>query len=321
MAASVRSWWSGHFDAWLRRRAPRRRALTLNQRRIFILPTRHGVYFLLTLGAIFVGGINYGNSLILATAFLLVSLFLVSILHTYANLAGLRVAAGRSEPAFAGDEAAFELILSSFRRRPHESLYLHWGQAPARVVDRVAEAPVAVRMLLPVTRRGRFRPPRLKLETVFPLGLLRAWSWLELDMACLVYPKPEACTLPRRPDSRGEEGEVRRHDGSDDFDGLRRYQTGDNPRHLAWKQYARSGELHAKAFVGHETHELWLEWEAFAGQGVETRLARLCYWVLKLSERGRSFGLRLPGETLAPDSGAAHERRCLQMLALYGEKP
>lgn len=309
------------FDAWLRKRAPRRRSVTLNQRRIFILPTRNGLYFLLMLVAIFIGGINYGNSLILATVFLLVSLFLVSILHTYANLAGMKVVAGRSEPAFAGGEAAFTLVLSSSRRREQEAIRLHWGDAAERLVDRVQAAPLPVRMLLPVTRRGAYRPPRLKIETWFPLGLLRAWSWLELEMECLVYPKPESAELPRRAEIRGEEGEVRRDEGSDDFDGLRRYVAGDNPRHLAWKQYARCGELYAKTFVGHESRELWLEWEAFAGQGVEARLSRLCYWVLRLGEEGRSFGLRLPGETLAPDHGRAHEQACLQRLARYGEVP
>jgi len=88
---------------WLQRRSPRQRDIRLDNRQIYILPSRNGLIFLTMALCIFVGGLTYSNSLILAVAFLLISLFLVSILHTYANLVGLRVQAGRAENAIAGD--------------------------------------------------------------------------------------------------------------------------------------------------------------------------------------------------------------------------
>ncbi|WP_210396433.1 DUF58 domain-containing protein [Motiliproteus sediminis] len=315
----VRRWWRQWSDNWLRRRLPRTRATTLNQRRIFILPTRNGVYFLLMTFAIFLGGINYSNSLVLGTAFLLVSLFMISILHTFANLSGLRVSAGRAEGAFVGEEAAFTLRLSAAGGRQHQAVKLSWGRAIPQYVDLVDCDTAAATLLLPVTRRGRYRPRRLMLESNYPLGLQRAWSWIDLDMAVLVYPRPIVCDYSQRLHVDKRPGEQQTEEGSDDFHGLREYQRGDNPRHIAWRSYARTQELHSKTFVTRRSSEWWLEWEAFAGFGVEERLGRLCYWVCKLAEEGHSYGLRLPGVELGPADGALHRRHCLEALALYGE--
>ena len=71
------------YERWLSRRLPRSGRVVLNQKRIFIFPTGYGFFYLLVASLLFIGGINYENNLILALSFLLASLFLVAILHTY----------------------------------------------------------------------------------------------------------------------------------------------------------------------------------------------------------------------------------------------
>ena len=310
--------WSNWSESWLKRRLPKTRSLTLNQQRIFIIPTRDGVGFLLMLAAIFVGGINYANSLILGVSFLLVSLFLVSILHTYGNLSGLQISAGRSQNAFVGEEAVFTINLTSEGEQDYEAIWFYWGEGKPQAVNLIGSQELSVRMLLPVNQRGYYSPPRLKIETRFPLGLLRAWSWIDLDTSCLVYPKPGINDYPRRNEGTGLDGERLLHDGSDDFDGLKTYVAGDSPRNVAWKTYARTGDMYSKVFVGQEEHEHWLDWEAFAGLAIEERLSRLCYWVIQLSDDGRTFGLRLPGVEIRPARGELHRSECLGRLACYG---
>jgi uncharacterized protein (DUF58 family) len=307
----------GWFERWLSQRLPRARSVTLNQRRIFILPSRNGLYFLLMSATLFVGGINYGNSLILMMAMLLVSLFLVSILHTYANLSGLTLEAGRTQPTFVGQQAAFGIHLSS-QGRQHESIRLSWPGAPVQQIDLIESLHRDIIQMLPVSKRGYRRAPRLRVESRYPLGLLRAWSWVELDSRCLVYPQPIEDGYPLRPTEYGDQGDRLVREGSDDFEGLRRYQDGDNPRRIAWKSYARDGRLYSKTFAGYRTDEHWLEWDAYIGMATESRLARLCFHVLQRDQQGQRYGLRLPGVELAPANGESHRQRCLRALALYG---
>jgi uncharacterized protein (DUF58 family) len=316
-----RSWqrWS---DSWLRNRLPRSRSARLNQRRIFILPSRNGLYFLLLAAALFIGGINYGNGLILLVSLLLVSLFLVAIMHTYANLAGLVVEAGRTQPAFCGQEAAFSVIVKG-QGGHQQALNIGWRATEQRgsasqQFDLLDQHSSQLTLLLPVTRRGRCYPPRIRIDTRYPLGLLCAWSWVELDCHCLVYPQPLEAPYPLRTALLGDRGEQLAAEGNDDFDGLGRYQPGDSPRRIAWKSYAREGRLYSKRFIGYQSHEQWLEWDAYSGLATEVRLSRLCFWVLQLDRQQRRFGLKLPGIELKPDSGAAHRQRCLAILALYG---
>lgn len=309
--------WRQWSDAWLSKRLPRSHSATLNQRRIFILPTRNGLYFLLMAVVLFVGGLNYGNSLILLIALLLVSLFLVAILHTFVNLSGLTLEAGRTQPAFAGQEAAFGLRLHSGGRE-HESIQLRWRGGVPQSWDLVDRSSCDITLMLPVSRRGLCRPPWLRVESCYPLGLLRAWSWVELDSQCLVYPKPVENSYPLRDAQGGERGELLAQQGSDDFEGLRRYQAGDSPRRIAWKSYAREGRLYTKNFASYSAEERWLEWEAFSGLAQEVRLSHLCHWVVKLDQQQLRFGLRIPGIEFQPDHGDSHRQRCLKALALYG---
>ena len=89
---------SERFNRWLNARMPPANSVTLDQRKIFILPTRQGLYFALLVCAMVVAGINYQNSLIFALAFLLASLFMVGMLHTHRNLSGLTLVAGSYTP-------------------------------------------------------------------------------------------------------------------------------------------------------------------------------------------------------------------------------
>jgi uncharacterized protein (DUF58 family) len=186
------------------------REVTLNQRRIFIFLSRQGGMAGLVVLALFVGGINYANNLLLGLCFFLGTLFVVVIHHTYANLSGLRIAAVVARPAFAGEDAAFVLRLDDVRGRDHESLLIEWeGQVlSVEWVQGVTEVTVP----LPTSKRGWYRPSRLRLSSLYPVGFIRAWTWLDLDMAAIVYPYPEPSELApvgAGSDGKGESRRIR----------------------------------------------------------------------------------------------------------------
>jgi len=96
---------------WIfRASVPEASPVTLVQRRIFILPTRQGYTFAFTVMVLLVASINYALSLGFVLTFTLVSMAGVAMLHTWRNLAHLKLRPGRCDPVFAGD------IGPSFRR-------------------------------------------------------------------------------------------------------------------------------------------------------------------------------------------------------------
>lgn len=303
---------------WLNRRIPPVREVTLNQRRIFIFLSRQGGMASLVLVALFVGGINYANNLLLGLCFFLGALFVIVIHHTYANLSGLRITAIAARPAFAGEDAAFILRFDDARGREHESLLIEWegSTLPVEWVQGATEVTVP----LPTQRRGWYRPSRLRLSSLYPVGFIRAWTWLDMDMAAIVYPHPEASELMPVGAGTDGEGETRRTRGQDDFEGLKGFTPGDPLAHVSWKHLARGQGMLTKHYAGEEAQSDVLDWNALPGLPIETRLSRLTWWVLTLSQQGRTYGLRLPGHELPLGSGLDYRDECLRVLALFGRE-
>lgn len=313
LSRPVRARW----QRWLDRRIPPGREVVLDQRRIFIFPTMMGFGYLFTAFLLFIAGINYDNSLILNFSFFLGSLFVVAILQTFSNLSGLEITAGTTEPAFAGTEAKFNLHLGKSRRKDHCSILLEWHGFAAEPRNLIDAEKIPVQMLLPTRNRGVFHPERLKITSVYPLGLIRAWTWIALDMECLVYPKPVVCELPPQAQQGGKDGKAPVPEGNEDFDGLRAYQETDSLNTVDWKAYARSGDLYTKRFHGYQAESRWLQWDQVPAQYAELKLSQLCFLVLDMARGGTPFGLQLPGVKIEPGSGPEHQKRCLETLARF----
>lgn len=290
----------------------------LGSRQVYILPTRPGLLFTLVLLALLLAAVNYTNALAYLLTFLLASLAIVSILHTQRNLLHLRVLAGGGPPVFAGEAAQFRICLHNDGMRGRRGVRVEAATVTTPAVDIPERDVVCVALPLPATQRGWLTCPPFVLATHFPLGLLRAWSRrLKPAARTLVYPRPaELAALPLTVPSDTEGAHGVRIEG-EDYNGLRAYQPGDSPARISWKTLARGQGMHTKDFSAAASESLWLEWDSFAPHDPETRLSLLCRALLDAESAGRTYGLRLPGFTAAPNSGAAHQHHCLEALALY----
>jgi uncharacterized protein (DUF58 family) len=313
--------WSGWYERWLSRRLPAARMVVLDQRRVFIFPDRPGLYFLVVMTVMLVAAINYQNNMAFALTFFLFSLFIVAILHTFSNLSGLRLEALRGHSAFAGDTVEFEIQLQRPASRRYYAITLGWPGQPMASTSIADSETVTLKLFHHAAQRGWLRPGRLSVKTVYPLGLLRAWTWIDLDFSALIYPRP--LPGPRPSGDAGDEQRAQQRSttkwqkGSEDFYGFRLYRSGDNLRHVLWRAYAKGQRLQSKQFAELPVSSHWLRWDDVSGER-EQRLSLLCYWVLELHRNGEVFGLQLPGETLAPNAGEQHRDAALRMLALFG---
>jgi uncharacterized protein (DUF58 family) len=306
------------YNAFFGPRRPEPGTIFLRQQRVYILPTRPGLAFAMALTVMLIGSINYNLSLGYILTFLLGSMALVAILHTFRNLVHLHIAPGRVDPVFAGEIAWFELFIENRSGYDRCAIWL-WHQGKARQCDIASGRGATVSVPVAAEKRGWLTPERITVDTRFPVGLLRAWSYIQPDMRCLVYPKPDEGLLPL-PEPSGGRGEKRAAGGgSDDYAGMRPYQVSDSPRHINWKAAARGQGLQTKVFSGRAAAELWLDWNHLpANLDTEAKLSRLTRWLLSADQDGLRYGLRLPGLELAPDAGESHRLACLRELALHG---
>ncbi len=309
------------FARWAQARHEAGAQTLLSHRNVYILPTRAGWFFALTLLVLLVAAINYQLNLGYLLTFLLAGSALVSLHITHNNVRGLELAARQPDDAqlYAGQTAALRLQLHSAGRQ-------RWGLqlSAARQgwhafdVDRGATIDFALPWTPPA--RGHQPWPLLVLESRFPLGLWRAWSVWQPGAALWVYPAPEHPTppLPAQHQVRSEGQLPTPQVQGDELDDLRPYRRGDPLRHVVWKKAASDDLVVRAATPAAAQPERWLDWADLpAAQPPEARLSRLCAWVLTAALAPQPFGLRLPGRTTAPGHGPAHTRRCLRELAAY----
>jgi uncharacterized protein (DUF58 family) len=313
------SWLTRRIEAWSEKRNPTANQVVLNRKNILILPTSQGMLLVVAALVVLIAAINYENSLAFGLAFMMVSLFLVSMFHGFNNLNGLQLSAMPCSPVFCGEDGAFQVVLNSDDRRRPEALELYFRGSTASRAGMGGGSQEQVSVFLPTERRGECLAPKLYVRSRFPTGLFNAWSVVNLQMRCLVYPRPVSVPLRQVLDGSGSGVEstlVRQ--GSEDFHGFRSFNPGDSLRQVAWKNVARGQGMLVKQFVDSVDERLWLDWDMFYGFSQEERLSRLCFCVLHLAASDASYGLKLPGIEIMPDSGKQHKFRVLQALALFG---
>lgn len=301
---------------FIRGEAPSAGPISLNQRRVFILPTRQGMVFIALIALVVLIAFVYNNNLAYMLGFLLASIFFVTILHSFKSLSGLVIRPAHQPPVFAGDKAVFNFVLHNPGDQQRVAIEMRLQEIS--LISLQAGETRTVSLPMDTKKRGWLDCSTLTLFSCYPLGLFRAWSPLRFDSRVLVYPCPAKMDLafPETLAGEGRQGQSKR--GGDEFQGLKTYQSGDPIRQIHWKAFAKGRGLHSKQYAGTTCEEFWLDYEVTPGADLEGRLSQLCRWVIDAERAGFRYGLALPGVKLEPDSGNAHSQACLRELALFG---
>jgi hypothetical protein len=114
IASTLSSRLSSRFRQWtLRTHAEPAGDVTLERRRVFILPTRAGVLFGAVTLSIWFTSLNFGLQLGFFLAFLAASVALVAMYETHRNLVYLGVREVRGAAVHAGEVADFDFVLEN----------------------------------------------------------------------------------------------------------------------------------------------------------------------------------------------------------------
>ena len=268
--------------------------------------------------AMLMGAMNYNNNMGFALTFLLTGIGIISIYHCHRNLAGVYVHYLGGKPVFAGDEMRLRFALENQSSKSRWQMRVDWSERHEVCDELSADARQTLTLRLATRHRGIIQGPRIQLSTRYPLGLVRAWAWIDMGLTELVYANPADYvdwTLT------GDSGRtISGHDagGDDDFFGLRDYRIGDSPKHIAWKAMARTGETLVKEYLGGTQDLIWIDWNACPEPDFELRISWLTRQVLDTDSANRSYGLRLPDVEISPGQGAGHRHHCLKQLAMHG---
>lgn len=305
--------------------------------RVFIFPSRYGLSYSVLILIMLLGAINYNNSLGHLLSFLLVGVGHVAMHHSYRNVRQLDYQLGHAEPTFSEQKILLPITFSNQSSRTVRQLEIAYLPSPltsswwpfkkfsryalvykASAIS--AQQSCLCQIPLPALQRGWQDLGRLRLSSVYPVGLLFSWFFIDIQQRVMVYPKPIGNKPMPLPSAIESAGVLQPQNGMDDFAGFHRYRDGDAKQHIAWKALARDGVLRTKQFSSPSGQSLLLQWQDVAElQDIEAKLSQLCQWILTADAAGLLYGLAMPNQVIEPDSGDQHRHECLQTLALYGQ--
>ncbi len=286
-----------------------------------VRPTRDGaVYLALVVGVLF-GAVNTGNNLIYLVLGLFLAVLVVANVLAEWNLRGLRVERRLPSELFAEIPASGSYVLRNTRGRGaawHVRLSERGSAVASAFVEHCAAgATVEIGADFTLSERGLDWLSAVRIESIFPFGLVRRWRDVELPCQVLVYPRPAGRGAPPAPAGEGEEAGVRgRPAGAGEFAGLRPYQPGDALRRVHWPTSARAGQPMVVVRVAEGAEDVVLVLDAgLVGERREEAICRLAGRVDVHIAGGDAVGLEADGLALPPRGGGTWRRRLLTVLA------
>ncbi|WP_201550112.1 DUF58 domain-containing protein [Psychrobacter fjordensis] len=294
---------------WFASRAPKSDSATLNLRNVYIFFSREGMLFAVLLIITFIAGINYGNNLVLGLCFYLISIWLISFHVTFAHISGLKVHLLEVTMAEAGTPVWVTLQLRSESRQPRRQLLFGFENLntmvdssvdiPSSVLVTRLQGEQIIRLPVQTNARGQFELPRLRIKTVYPLGIMKAWSYVYFSRTAWVYPKPEAFDWETQYAIASSEdlpigGQYRQ--GQDDFERLDNYIEGESLARVSWGHVARGQGMLTKHFADPIGHEQTLDYADMPAAQHEQKLSQLAYGAMTLGQLGVPFNMCLPND-------------------------
>lgn len=334
--AAIRPYVAKKIEPWFKRRSPPTRDIKLTLKNVYIFLSREGILYALLLLITFIAGINYGNNLVLGLCFLLASLFVTTIHYTFAHLAGLQIKLIDINNAQVGDKVQVRLQVSSQSKQPHRQIRFSFAQnafdfkqllRPSSsvvneltdycIVNQIKE-PQIISLWLTAKQRGKFILPRLTVSTVYPLGILQAWSYVFLDGVAWVYPRAlpfELNATQLVPSDDEQSASLQSQAGQDDFEQLDTYMAGESLARISWAHVARGQGLLSKRFVDSVGQQQLLDYYQMPASMHEAKLSQLRFGVEELSRSQVAFRLRLPDGEGVLGQGQAFVQDSLLRLA------
>ena len=332
------------FERWLSKRVPSSFEHKLSSRNIFIMPTRFGFAYLFFDVLLFLLGTNYQNNTILLLSYLLASLFITVMLHSFYNFSQLTFSSSAKQFTFAEQQAHFPISIKA--NKTHFDLNFYFvsqsalGQKALSQAIRIEQCEVGeCQAVLPyfALKRGIYDLGRVKVFSEYSLGLFITWAMLDFSHQLVVFPQSKKLSSNHNYLSGLDESKENQNNnllaaaGIDDFAELKSYIVGESQARIAWKQLARGQGKLSKHYQGHQGDLLWLKMSDMPSLDNETKLSYLCFLILEYGKSESNYGLvldiDLSGITnnlnkpqvikIMPSSGFQHQQNCLIALAEF----
>ena len=295
------------WQRWAERRFVWQGAKRLQQKDVLVFVYRPGYIYVILILITFIAGVNYANNLILAFCFLISALLCISFYLAYQQLKGLEITLDYDEVGQVGE--AIELIVTLSQSQPR-ARYLQVNVGHFQQYIYFNERSQTVHFHFQPERRGAFYYPDLSLMSVYPLGLVRAWTHVYLKQQLITWVAPKAHQI------YSEQHQAALQQGMDEFYELKNYQVGDSLNQVAWKQLARGQGMYIKQFVPHaEQQQIVIDYASMPSHEHEEKLSMMMGLIERCAAMDQAYSVQLKNTTLNLAPGERPLQQAKRLLA------
>ncbi|KXZ66753.1 hypothetical protein AVENLUH5627_02447 [Acinetobacter venetianus] len=292
---------------WIAKRFQVDSVKTLLQKDVLVFIYKQGFLYLVLILITFIAGINYGNNLILGFCFLLSAILCISFYLTFKQLHDLKIEIVMPEVGQVNQPSIIKLMLKQHDKTVR---YLRIQSSQQEQMIYVNQVQQTVELPVLPQQRGLHEFGVIKVYSTYPLGLVRAWTYL--------YPKQKIWIAPKAHDWQKEHKNqsTSAHDSLDEFKELRTFRQGDSYQNVAWKQVARGQGFFIKMFEAQANHQhLEIDYQQISALGHEEKLSFMMGLVEQCEQLGDDYALILPHARLESGQGYSQLIQAKLLLA------
>ncbi len=295
------------WQQWVERRFKIDQHKQLTQKDVLIFIYQQGYLYLVLIFITFIAGVNYANNLILGFCFLISAVLCISFYITFKQLHALQIQINVVDTPQVGELLLVDIY---FKQDVEQGRYL-WIKTENQLHKLLFNTQQHGFQLNFITsQRGVFQIPPIQIYSVYPFGLVRAWTYLYVQQPAWVAPQASWHSVENKQQQQNFEPDL------DEFRELRSFQTGDSLHAVSWKQAARGQGLYVKVFEQYEDlKKLEIHYHHMPAPSHEEKLSLMMGLVEQAEKNHDQYALYLPNAELASGTGALHFSEAKRLLA------
>lgn len=251
-------------------------------------PTRYFFFLVLIIVSLFLQAYIHNYNIVYIMMFLLVGVGGTSSIFGFLNLYPVRVKLLSNERFFANKEAEYKLLVSNKSDNPSYDINISNANNSHTISLINKNENITVSMHEKFQKRGYAKLQKIKIYSLFPLPHELKYKFVDLEKQLIVYPKPEGVSLLEFYNKNNSlNGEL------DEFEGIKRFNEGDNPSYIHWSSFAKHNILMLKNYrYQDENKTLHFDLDSLKGTQ-EEKLSQLTLWCLECEKYHLNFTIKL----------------------------
>ena len=295
------------FVRWLHLRFRYTGVRTLKQNEVLVFIYQQGYLYLVLILITFIAGINYANNLILGFCFLISAILCISFYLSFKQLHAVTLQVVVDEVGKVNEAFKVKIILQQARSNPK---YLNFKTDDQLQTFLFEEKQQSFELTFIPTQRGKFEIPPIQIYSTYPLGLVRAWTYIYLTETYWIAPQAKAFTQNLQSYSNTGEPDL------DEFKELRVFKLGDSLQSISWKQAARGQGLFVKQFEDLvDSHVMQIEYSKMPSADHEEKLSFMMELADQCEHTQTPYSIILPHAQTENGVGEQHYIHIKTLLA------